>query len=334
MLYFHLWESNSISRNEVGTKNWPALRYLISGAIFIVCLSGNITTVSATESAVSARLAVKSLLLDGDQKQGQMVVVGERGHILFSQDQGHNWQQAQVPSRALLTAVHLHDQQLGWAVGHDAIILKTEDGGQHWRQVFSALEEQAPLLDIWFSDQHNGIAIGAYGLMYVSEDGGEQWQQVWLNDEDDFHLNHINQTDDGTLFIAAEAGIIYRSTDEGASWQTLDSPYHGSFFGSLDVGKNIFLYGLRGHLLLSQDQGDSWINIDTGTTAMLTSAIKVDNRCIFSGLGGVLLIDEACDGKALTLQQRPSREGISDLLISDHGEVVLIGDHGVTRYKP
>ncbi len=323
-----------ISNNVVGTKNVSTLRQLISCIVLTASLGWNISAVSATEASIPARLAVHSLLLGGSQTQGTMLAVGERGHILFSRDQGHNWQQAQVPTRALLTAVYLHDQQLGWAVGHDATILKTDDGGQHWRQVFSAVEEQAPLLDIWFSDRNRGIAIGAYGLMYVSEDGGEQWQQVWINDEDDFHLNHLNQTDDGTLFIAAEAGMIYRSTDKGTSWETLDSPYHGSFFGSLDVGKNLFIYGLRGHLLLSQDQGDSWVNIDTGTTAMLTSAIKMNNHCIFSGLGGILLIDEDCDGKGLKLQQRPGREGISDLLISDHKEIILVGDHGVMRYKP
>jgi len=292
------------------------------------------THAHAAEPAIKAPLAVKSLLLAGDQRGGHMVVVGERGHILISNDNGHNWQQADVPTRALLTNVFMHDAKLGWAVGHDATILKTDDGGLSWRQVFSAPEEEAPLLDLWFRDANYGLAVGAYGLMYQTEDGGEQWHQIWVNDTDDFHLNQINQAPDGTLYIAAEAGMIYRSDDEGATWETLDSPYHGSLFGSLASGNTLFIYGLRGHLFMSPDRGNHWDHVATDTTAMITSAIKRNSDCIFAGLGGTLLIDHQCEGKALQRQQLPGREGISDLLLSDQGELVLIGEHGVERYQP
>ena len=43
-------------------------------------------------------LAVKSLLLDGQVAGDHIVVVGERGHILLSEDQGRTWQQQAVPT--------------------------------------------------------------------------------------------------------------------------------------------------------------------------------------------------------------------------------------------
>ena len=118
------------------------------------------------------------------------MVVGERGHVLVSTDGGESWKQARVPVRALLTAVHMHDERTGWAVGHDAVILRTDDGGETWRLVHQAPEEELPLLDVWFRDERTGFAIGAYGYFLVTRDGGDTWASRTIS-EDDFHLNAL-----------------------------------------------------------------------------------------------------------------------------------------------
>ena len=290
----------------------------------------------ADDSSEPSRLAIHALLLDGAQYQNRMIAVGQRGHVLYSDDQGQNWRQASTPTRAMLNGVFFLDESHAWAVGHDATIIKSGDGGQSWQLSYSAPEKESPLLDGWFKDQNNGFAIGAYGLFLETSDGGENWQKRWISEADDFHLNHITSAADGTLYIAAESGVIYRSDDGGDRWISLTTPYHGSFFGSLPLAENrLFVFGLRGHLFSSNDKGESWHNIATSTIAMLTSALKTDdNRCIIAGLSGVLLVDAGCDGKALQLIQRPDRNGISALLTSDKGELVLIGEAGITRFKP
>ncbi len=286
-------------------------------------------------AAVPSKLAVHSLLLDGAQQAGLMVVVGERGHILYSIDEGHNWIQASVPTQTLLTGVHLYNSQLGWAVGHDATILRTQDGAKSWQLVYRDIDEQAPLLDVWFSNAQHGFAVGAYGLLLTTRDGGDSWQRNIISEEDDFHLNHITPTSDGALIIAAEAGMIYRSDDNGQQWQPLPSPYHGSFFGSLPVGKqSLFLFGLRGHLFFSRDHGQQWQAIQTNTTAMLTAGLKGrDGRCYISGLSGTLLIAPRCNGSEIELKQLPGRSGISAMLQGDDA-IILIGESGITRFTP
>ena len=62
-------------------------------------------------------LAEKSLLLDGQVIDDRIIVVGERGHILTSEDHGVSWQQQQVPTRATLTSVFFVDSRNGWAAG-------------------------------------------------------------------------------------------------------------------------------------------------------------------------------------------------------------------------
>src|SRR5690606_1104372 len=54
---------------------------------------------------------------------------------ITSDDQGQTWRQAEVPVSVSLTAVHFASSTLGWAVGHDGVVLKTEDGGQVWSKL-------------------------------------------------------------------------------------------------------------------------------------------------------------------------------------------------------
>ena len=88
---------------------------------------------AATRYAPMMPLAAQSLLLDIAAAGTRAVAVGERGHILFSDDRGSSWQQARVPTIQMLTGVHFIDSRRGWAVGHDGIILATDDGGENWR---------------------------------------------------------------------------------------------------------------------------------------------------------------------------------------------------------
>jgi len=281
------------------------------------------------EPAVQAPLAGRSLLLDAAAADGNFVVVGGRGHILTSTDNGSSWQQAEVPSRGALTGVYFHDSDLGWVVGHDAAILHTADGGTTWELVNWAPEQESPLLDVWFSDADNGFAIGAYGSFYRTSDGGETWSLEPIS-EWDFHLHHIARSADGRLYMAAEAGMIYRSDDGGETWTELPSPYQGSFFGTLPLdGDTVLVFGLQGHLFRSEDAGESWTPVETGTTAMLTDGIRLaDGGIIISGLGGTLLISSD-GGSTFELRPQPDRRGISAIVDTGDGQLLMVGEFGV-----
>ena len=281
------------------------------------------------EEAADAPLAVESLLLDGAAFGSRVVVVGDRGHILVSADRGASWEQARVPTRALLTALHMHDERLGWAVGHDAVILRTEDGGATWAMVHRAPEEERPLLDVWFRDARSGFAVGAYGYFLATEDGGATWTSRAIS-EDDFHLNAVVPAGEGRLFLAAEAGIVYRSDDGGESWRELPSPYAGSWFGGLAPGADrVLIFGLRGHLFRSEDAGESWTRIETGTNATLTGAARLPSGAVLvTGLEGALLTVRN-GGRSVSWRGLPTREGISAALPLGEGETLLIGEFGV-----
>jgi photosystem II stability/assembly factor-like uncharacterized protein len=123
-------------------------------------------------------LAAHSLLLAIAPAGRRLVAVGERGHILLSDDQGQTWSQAEsVPTRSLLTGVCFGSDGQGVAVGHDEVILTTRDAGRTWMLAHFAPEAQQPLLDVACATDGHVIAVGAYGVYFSSPDGGASWRQ-------------------------------------------------------------------------------------------------------------------------------------------------------------
>jgi photosystem II stability/assembly factor-like uncharacterized protein len=325
-----------------------SLRFQSIAALMLAGLAtapaAHAASAAADGASLPAPLASKSLLLDIAQAGDRLVAVGERGHVLLSDDQGATWKQSDaVPSRTMLTAVAFANADQGWAVGHDEIILRTEDGGRNWLAAHYEPDSQQPLLDVWFENASRGLAIGAYGTVYETRDGGRTWQGrkfaytplVKPQDTDDpppeYHLNKLVATATH-LFIAAEAGQLFRSDDNGASWRQLPSPYNGSFFGLLATGpESLLAFGLRGRLFRSSDAGASWQPLSSGAEAMLTDGfVRSDGALVLVGLSGTVLLSHT-QGATWTLHQQSDRKGISAALPVAGGDLVTVGESGVRR---
>jgi len=289
-----------------------------------------------------AQLASRSLLIDIAAAGSRLVAAGDRGHVLLSDDQGRTWvQAADVPVDSLLTGVCFSDASHGIAVGHDEVILTTQDGGQSWKRTHYAPEAQQPLLDVWCGQAGHAIAVGAYGVYLTSADAGATWIESKLQAQaarkpsgrvdtsGGYHLNAIVAASPSQFFIAAEAGHLYRSDDGGSSWIELPSPYEGSFFGILPLGGDTVLaYGLRGNLFRSEDAGITWQRVQTGTVAMLDGGAMLGRSVVVIGLSGVVLVSRDA-GKSFTLIQQSDRKGLSAAVVSGGESLVTVGEAGV-----
>jgi photosystem II stability/assembly factor-like uncharacterized protein len=299
-------------------------------------LFAQVDGLDADDYASASGLATEVLLLDADTANGRIVAVGTRGHIVLSDDGGESWRQASsVPTRAPLTDLQFVDEKQGWAVGHDAVILHTRDGGDTWERQRFAPEDDAPLLAVWFENALHGIAVGAFGMLLETHDGGATWERRPLVEDDpemDHHLNGIFGGEGDAVFIAAEFGSLFRSLDDGRSWERLEPGYEGSFWNGLVLGDGtLLIFGMRGHVFRSEDGGDSWEEIESGTELSLQSGIQLeDGRVVLVGLGGIILSSRD-GGRSFTSAVQPDRTGIASVAQGSGGQLFLFGERGVKK---
>lgn len=277
--------------------------------------------------ALPSDRASSSLLLDITTAGDRLVAVGERGHILY-RDPGQAWQQAPTPVIAHLTGVHFATPQLGFAVGHEAIILRTRDAGASW-ELMNQDTEEPPLLGVYFVSETTGFAVGGYNQLLMTEDAGESWSFIGdrLPNPDEYHNNAIIQHPDGSLFIAGERGNLFRSDDLGEQWQQLPLDYDGSLFGLfVTTNGDLIATGLRGNLFISQDRGNQWQALEHEGEQTLNGGLALaDGQLLLVGQNGEYLAGTA---DALELHTLPGRDSL--LAAARQGnEILAVGRGGI-----
>ena len=310
-------------------------------------------------------LAVSSPLLAAARAGERLVVVGQRGHILYSDDSGRQWQQVNVPVSADLNAVSFPTAEQGWAVGSDGVVLHSSDAGLTWNKQLDGreigallvkhygalakaepaneqwalrveegqrlIEEGAdkPLLDVWFANDQVGYVVGVFNLILRTEDGGKHWTpfQDRIDNPQGFHLNAIASTGDA-LYIAGEQGLLLKWDDAQQRFLAVHSPYQGSFFGVVGKPGEVLAYGLRGHVFRSIDGGASWSPLSTGLQVNITAAtLDANGRYELFTQAGHRLVSLK-DGSGLQLQAQQNQSPVAGATLAADGALVLVGSRG------
>lgn len=345
-------------------------KYLHLALGIVLVLSQGVAQAAAYVDVLDLPAKVSTLAinspLSGMTRAGERVItVGQRGHILFSDDAGQHWQQAAVPVSADLTAVNFPTATQGWAVGNDGVVLHSGDAGATWakqldgRQIgdllvkhYSALaaanpgneqwpslvaegqrmvEQGAdkPLLDVWFANEKTGYVVGVFNLILRTDDGGQTWTpfQDRTDNPQGFHLNAIASTGDA-LYIAGEQGLLLKWDDSAQRFTAVPTPYQGSFFGVLGKPGEVLVYGLRGNVLRSTDGGQRWTALNTGLHVSITAGL-IDARGHYRLFtqGGQMLVSQGA-GAQLQLVRKPARTPVSGAAQSADGALVLAGSRG------
>lgn len=287
-------------------------------------------------AAMMASHAENGTLLGVVNTGQRLLAVGGNGDILISQD-GKRWTQVPTPVDVTLTAVAFADDRQGWAVGHDAVILHTADGGLSWRVQNFQPDLNAPLFAVLVLDQHRALAVGAFGTLKATEDGGANWTDVDAPAivKDKLHLNAITRLANGDIFIAGEHGLSAVSSD-GRDWRRLSPPYEGSFFGALPWGsRGAIAYGLRGNIYVSDDvRSDHWQKVDAHTTSSFFGGLVLPQGdvALVGGDGEIVAIDTS--GVARRIFDNTAKTGQSTTYaagITYQNSLIVVGEAGVAR---
>ena len=114
--------------------------------------------------------------------------------------------------------VHFADERLGWAVGDNGTILKTQDGGKNWKQ--PTRKTEMDIASVRFINPTIGWAVGVNGLILATTDGGITWNtQTGVN----ANLWDVFFVDASHGWVVGENGKIYMTKDGGKQWEVPDS---------------------------------------------------------------------------------------------------------------
>lgn len=280
----------------------------------------------AQKSPLAARGLLNGLALAGER----VVAVGQRGHIVFSDDAGKSWQQAEVPVSSDLVAVCFPTPQAGWAVGHDGVVLHSADGGRTWRrQRDGRPQAESPLLDVWFEDSANGYAVGAFGQVLRTTDAGARWES--LNEIADnpkkLHLYAVRGVG-SDVYAVGEQGLLLMRDRVTGRFGAIDSPYKGTLFGVTGNGRAVVAYGLRGNAVRSTDGGATWQGLNTGVPVGLTAGtLDAKGRIVLASQTGHLLTSQ--DDGASFASVRLDRPVPAAAVLAKGDALIVAGPRGV-----
>ena len=350
----------------------PAAKVLVSCVIVVlsavcVVVAGDLP-VPLERPAIKAKYPANCVMLGVAVAGERLVAVGERGRIIFSDDNGRTWQQAPVPVNVTLTSVYFVSDKKGFVAGHSGVLLETVDGGETWHKrfdgrdasamIFEAVRAKAeagngdgkhyeqelanaqlfvddgpdkPFFDFYFENEKQGFLVGAYNMIFRTDDGGSSWTP-WLDHVDNplgMHLYGIAPLGDD-LFMAGEQGLVLHLAAPGNTFQRVPTPYEGSYFGLLGTSwGELIVFGLRGNAFKSNDRGATWQKIDTGLMVAITAAAELSGpTLLLTTQSGDVLVSH---DKGDTFNRLPMDNPfpIAAITQAPNGNVVLVGLRGI-----
>ncbi|WP_207294214.1 YCF48-related protein [Pseudomonas sp. FW300-N2E2] len=340
----------------------------ILGRLLFVCLSLAMPFVHAFEpplqvAAVHSERMAAGPMLAITRAGERLVAVGLRGAILFSDDQGRSWSQAQVPVSVDLVAVAFANATQGWAVGHGGVILHSDDAGATWQKQLDGLQasqlaidfytasaarvadaagylekekrlavdhETQPFLDVYFADELHGYVVGTFNRIFATEDGGRSWlpQMHLTNNPQEWHFYAVTGRN-GQLYLSGEQGHVWRRDAQSEQFVSIDTPYNGTLFGVTATEGEVYAYGMRGSFFRSADQGQSWsrTTLPLGSNLMRVLPLGAQRLLVVAQSGEALLSDDGARiFKPLRLSQPMPYYGA--VLLGD-SRLALVGALGI-----
>jgi photosystem II stability/assembly factor-like uncharacterized protein len=352
--------------------------HMLIGCFAAICFGypaivfGNAVTDVLDRSATKVANPVHTVLIDVTRAGSRLVAVGERGIIIFSDDGGDTWHQADVPVSTSLTTLAFPTPEKGWAAGHGGVVLHTADGGKTWQRQLDGLEAarmaletarnaaarsdpqdktaaqlvrnaellvsdgaDKPFLDLYFKNDREGLVVGAYGLIFQTTDGGESWQCLMDRVENPrgLHLYAI-RTFKNNLYIAGEQGLFLASVDMAPSFRQMPTPYSGTYFDLMVTSSgDIVIVGLRGNAFWSSDQGTTFNRTKVPVEVSFTAVGRLeDGTLLFANQAGMLLASRD-GGRTMEMTAIPRLAPISAFIPTGNGDLITVGYGGAIRVQ-
>lgn len=338
----NLHDSKSLKRlSKTVTQLFVALVILVSPAL------------SQAKAPLYSQImpkAKQSLLLDAIKVGDRTFVIGDKGHILYADNvsgEDTQWLQAKVPTIQMLTAIDFVDENTGWAVGHDGLILKTTDKGATWtvsldglsvqkqknisnlkqaREKLKALKAQYEAAE---AEAREDMAMDIEDAEYDIESAENKLNKPVYTSP----LLDVYFADSQNGYAVGAFGSFWMTSDGGENWVDLSAkvPNEDGFHFNALTGANgyVFAAGEMGMVIRSKDKGATWETLSTpyDGTFFTLSASENAQLIIAAGLRGNAYYSTD-QGATWSRSQTGTDSSIAGAQVVNQTDVALVGNGG------
>jgi photosystem II stability/assembly factor-like uncharacterized protein len=330
---------------------------LVSAAVAVACLAA-CAAMAAPNPPIPAALDLlqlpapatahgeRKLLLDVTRAGARLVAVGEFGLILWSDDEGHRWHQATVPTSAMLTCVTFVDASHGWAAGHDGVILASVDGGTTWTRQFDGRQANAQMLEA--ARVQVRAANGGKGADETSQRRRDQAQdrlddaQAAIDAGPSRPLLGLHFTDTAHGYAVGAFGQLFQTADGGAHWAYIGDRLPGGEGLHLNAISQsapgtLYIAAEAGTVFRSTDAGRSWTRSSVDYTGHLFGVLPLAAPTVLAyGFGGHVFRSVDGGSSWRKVDSRTSKAVVQGgelvdgciLLVAQDGQMMLSRDGG------
>lgn len=324
---------------------WTGRLLLIAGSL---CLPSLPVSSAGPDYAMQMEKAGTSMFLDIAAAGNRLVAVGERGHILYSDNDGVTWVQAQVPTSAMLTRVFFISPKLGWAVGHDGNVLLSQDGGVNWEIQRDGISAQAQI-----NEERAGRAKERVETLFQQVKSAPEEEQAALSktlEEAAQDLDKARKTLNEPVyapplmdvwFANAEQGwasgaygTLLHTHNSGRQWddwsQHVDNPDELHLNGVVgDTGGNLYLASEWGTVFRASSNGESWEPLETGYDGSFFGLLASPTSGSVFAYGLLGTVYRTTDhGETWEPLEAKARASLFGGLATDDGTLIFVGQGG------
>lgn len=195
-------------------------------------------------------------------------------------NKNYSWDEFAVEGDASFRGISVLNEKIIWVSGTNGLVLKTENGGQDWEEVYIPDTDSLDFRDVEVLSKNEIVLMSAgpdsLSNIFKSKDGGRHWEKTFANQDSLGFFDGIaffNETDgilggdpiDGKLFLM-------KTTDGGDTWQRihpdlLPEMNEGEYGGFAASGSHLTVKGnsiwigsgaATSRVFYSKDKGEHW----------------------------------------------------------------------------
>lgn len=226
-----------------------------------------------------------------------------------------------------LYGVDFVDNKTGYASGYHGTLLKTTDGGEHWQNLTSGVDEL--LRRIYAVDESHVWAVGHRGAVLSSFDGGSTWEKQY--ELPGKYLRDLSFINTQTGWIVGHDATIVKTEDGGRTWNTQQlSNYKGRDLPRLNAilaldKQRAVVSGEFGVVALTSNGGIDWNLIKTPSKTTLTALAHSGNTVTAVGLDGTAWQFDFTENPQVEILNTNTKEHLFDVTINQNQQGVAVG---------